>query len=893
MKRLLRTLSLAVAAAVIVSGLVAMDTITVSQPAEAASGQYFDPGLIISDAVFYDSNSMSERDVQLFLQLQVTTCRSGYTCLKDYRQNTTSQPARSEGCAALGGWSNESAASIIYRVGVACGISQRTLLVLLQKEQGLVGDTWPSAQQYRAATGYGCPDTADCDANYYGFFNQVYNAAWMFKKYQARPDRSYVAGRWNTINWNPNSGCGTSQVFIQNQATAGLYVYTPYRPNSAALSNLYGTGDSCSAYGNRNFWRIFTDWFGSTGFTVAPELWSMYSGLGGATGSLGAVVAGAINGPDAGLTQRFEGGWAYWHPATGAFATGGAIGQRYRDLGATQGVLGYPVANETASANGGAIQQFQGGWLSWSPTSGLTLVFGGMAAAYKRLGGPAGGLGVPVSNEVGGPGNGSTQRFTGGTIYWTSAGGYRVFGALAQVYANFGGPAGSLGFPISDEVSYGSNKAGQRFQGALVYWTPTATRLVHGAILASYLANGGLASNKLGLPTGDEIADGKGGSSQTFEKGTMYWSPGSGAQAVMEPIRTPYANAGGPAGGFGYPAGEATAFGADGVSQVFQNGMIATSGAGTFRVAGGILAQYLAQKGPQGVLGAPLADETAEGAAGASQKFANGIIYWSSLAGGKTVRGGILVAYQTAGAARGGLGMPVSDETGDGVGGALQNFANGSVYWSGATGGQIVLDPIRNAFQTTGGPAGSYGSPVGPASAFGTKRISQPFSQGLFVSTVSGTFGILGGTRAAYLARGGTTGVLGAPTGTELPDGIGGTRQNFEGGVLLWAPAVGGQSVSGGLAAIYGQWGGPSGALGYPIGDEVSDRKGGASQRFQYGMLYWTPNGTFRIFGGILTDYLNQGGPSGALGAPLGNESATGTGGAFQKFQGGTINWPR
>ncbi|MDG2497268.1 MAG: LysM peptidoglycan-binding domain-containing protein, partial [Aquiluna sp.] len=27
--------------------------------------------------------------------------------------------------------------------------------------------------------------------------------------------------------------------------------------------NMYGTGDSCSAYGNRNFWRFFHDWFGS------------------------------------------------------------------------------------------------------------------------------------------------------------------------------------------------------------------------------------------------------------------------------------------------------------------------------------------------------------------------------------------------------------------------------------------------------------------------------------------------------------------------------------------------------------------------------------------------------------------------------------------------------
>ena len=52
-------------------------------------------------------------------------------------------------------------------------------------------------------------------------------------------------------------------MFIQNQATAGLYNYTPYQPNAAALAAGYG-GDACSAYGNRNFWNDFTDWFGPT-----------------------------------------------------------------------------------------------------------------------------------------------------------------------------------------------------------------------------------------------------------------------------------------------------------------------------------------------------------------------------------------------------------------------------------------------------------------------------------------------------------------------------------------------------------------------------------------------------------------------------------------------------
>ncbi|MFF2370054.1 hypothetical protein [Agromyces sp. NPDC058110] len=235
-----------------------------AQPASAAVGSQFNPGDIISDGVFYDSGTMSVAQVQAFLNARVPTCRTGYTCLKSYRQNTSAQPARSEGCAAMGATTNETAASIIVRVGRACGINPRVLIVLLEKEQGLVSDTWPTSRQYRSATGYGCPDTADCDAQYYGFFNQVYNASWQFKKYRARPDRLYVAGRWNTIYWHPNAGCGTSSVYIQNQATAGLYLYTPYRPNAAALANLYGTGDGCSSYGNRNFWRMFTDWFGST-----------------------------------------------------------------------------------------------------------------------------------------------------------------------------------------------------------------------------------------------------------------------------------------------------------------------------------------------------------------------------------------------------------------------------------------------------------------------------------------------------------------------------------------------------------------------------------------------------------------------------------------------------
>jgi len=242
---------------------------TPPQKAEAvAVASQFNPGMIISDALFYDGGAMTSNAVQNFLNSQVRSCAAGATCLKDFRQTTVSRPAVEGRCAAYAGAANESAADIITKVGAACGISQKALIVLLQKEQGLVTATAPSAGKYQIATGYACPDTAACDAQYFGFFNQVYSAASQFKRYSTLPSAfNHVAGRVNNVRLHPNAACGSTPVLIQNKATAGLYNYTPYQPNASAMANLYGTGDACASYGNRNFWRYFTDWFGSTTVT--------------------------------------------------------------------------------------------------------------------------------------------------------------------------------------------------------------------------------------------------------------------------------------------------------------------------------------------------------------------------------------------------------------------------------------------------------------------------------------------------------------------------------------------------------------------------------------------------------------------------------------------------
>lgn len=220
----------------------------------------FEPGFIVSDYNFYNSDAMSEAEIQEFLESQKCVPRDGVSCLADYRQTTTSQPAEGgQHCAPYRGARAEPASRILAKVSEACGISPRALLVLLQKEQSLL--TGPSEYGYQRAMGYACPDTADCDSEYFGFFNQVYNAAWQMRQYTEQPNRQYKIGVV-PVQYHPNAACGASEVRIVNQATANLYNYTPYQPNLAATGDLAGEGDECSTHGNLNFWLLYSKWFG-------------------------------------------------------------------------------------------------------------------------------------------------------------------------------------------------------------------------------------------------------------------------------------------------------------------------------------------------------------------------------------------------------------------------------------------------------------------------------------------------------------------------------------------------------------------------------------------------------------------------------------------------------
>ena len=409
------------------TGFVAINTPEVL----AADTSNFHAGRIIDDVVMENDNTMSVSQIQAFLNSKMPSCDTNGAKMYNSTQ-TRKQYAASRGvstpfkCIKDYSQGGKSAARIIYEKGKKYDINPQVLIVLLQKEQGLVTDDWPWPIQYRSATGYGCPDTAPCDSQYYGLSNQLDWAAKMFRSIIDRDPNwysPYIAGNNPKVYWHPNTGsCGGKSLAIENWSTAGLYSYTPYRPNQAALNAGYGSGDSCSSYGNRNFFLYFSDWFGSprTSF-VGPNVIGRYEQLGGENGYLGKhVINEKCNSNLTECYQRFENGYILWKSGVGAWDMRGAIRERYTQVGVERGFLGHPASGENIpdADNAARFQEFEKGRIYWKPSVGAWYVHGRIGEKYEELGGPLSPLGFPKSPEKRLPDGSIVQEYEGGEITW-------------------------------------------------------------------------------------------------------------------------------------------------------------------------------------------------------------------------------------------------------------------------------------------------------------------------------------------------------------------------------------------------------------------------------------------------------------------------------------------
>lgn len=522
----------------------------------AASLDHFDPGNIITDYNMSRYFSMTESEIQNFLKSK-NSCDDTRTYLADRYSSYTYHIENGHfvcmadekfdvntGEPAVGNAPSESAAHIIYTVAQEYRINPQVLIVLLQKEQGLITDTWPNYRQYRAATGYGCPDTAPCAEKYYGLRNQISNAAKLFRTVLDGGWTNYPLGD-NYIQYNPNAACGGSVVNIRNLATSSLYRYTPYQPNASSLRAGYGSGDSCGAYGNRNFYLYFSDWFSdptddSTAsplgvvqslnaeqVAIARRILDQFNRLGGSE-KFGAEVTGLEWNSATGIYWvEYEKGFIVGNDKHGYYESIGKIREVWRAKGFESSNLGFPTSNiETNSNTGIYWQYFEDGAIVGNDKYGYYESSGRIREVWRNQNFESGPLGFPTGNIETTHASGIIyQHYSGGAIVGNDKYGYyESRGGIRKLWQQLGFEFGVLGFPTSNIEN--NPKTGIYWQyfengSAIVGNDKKGYYESRGKIREAWAAQN-FESGRLGYPTSNIYDAGANRQAQKYEGGIIY-----------------------------------------------------------------------------------------------------------------------------------------------------------------------------------------------------------------------------------------------------------------------------------------------------------------------------------------------------------------------------------
>jgi uncharacterized protein with LGFP repeats len=140
---------------------------------------------------------------------------------------------------------------------------------------------------------------------------------------------------------------------------------------------------------------------------------------GGTTGPLG-PKDGNVYAIGGGFGQDFAGGKVFFTPDTGAHIMQGAILDKYLSLGGpADGDLGFPTIDEGAGkapdSRNTTFSAADNPVIFFTPDTGARVVRGAINAAWDKLGGSAGALGVPTEDEVY-RGEVASQNFSGGQL---------------------------------------------------------------------------------------------------------------------------------------------------------------------------------------------------------------------------------------------------------------------------------------------------------------------------------------------------------------------------------------------------------------------------------------------------------------------------------------------
>jgi V8-like Glu-specific endopeptidase len=251
-----------------------------------------------------------------------------------------------------------------------------------------------------------------------------------------------------------------------------------------------------------------------------------------------------------GRYSLFEHGAIHWSPNVGAFATNGAIKAKWAALGWECGYLGFPVndeSNTTCTDKRGArgrFNSFEGGSIHWSPNVGAFATNGGIRNKWASLGWECGYLGFPTNDESDTSctdkrgARGRYNFFEGGAIHWSpNIGAFATNGAIMSKWASLRWECGFLGFPVNDESDTTcTDKNGARgrfnsFEGGSIHWSPNIGAFSTNGAIRNTWSSMGWECSFLGFPTSEEIPIST-GVKQHFEGGTLVWNRSTGAVTV-------------------------------------------------------------------------------------------------------------------------------------------------------------------------------------------------------------------------------------------------------------------------------------------------------------------------------------------------------------------------
>lgn len=247
----------------------------------------------------------------------------------------------------------------------------------------------------------------------------------------------------------------------------------------------------------------------------------------------------------------------------------GGIGAYYTAHPEVRAALGEPLERESCVyPNGGCVQRFRRGAITYAPRNGIHVVRGGMHTAWSKN---VRGFGLAVSDEATDVSGVAVQRFERASLVWSSVTGtHPVRGGMLAAYGRAGGPA-NAGAPSGVEYPV----AGGAAQDFLIPATSSRyTFTWHAASGGTHVVRGGIRSGwsqtrRIGAAVTDERGGlVNGGAYQLFSAGRAYWSPRTGGHTVGGAILSAWQRSGYERGR-GYPVSEEYAV-KGGVEQRFE-----------------------------------------------------------------------------------------------------------------------------------------------------------------------------------------------------------------------------------------------------------------------------------------------------------------------------------